>query len=279
MPTENEYRTRNHRRALTIVITGATDGLGKALAVDLSHRSATRLILHGRNPERLVSLQKQLSGSAADILTVQADLAELSQAGQLAEKIAEVTDYVSVLVNNAGVSADHDRRLSADGHELCLAVNHLAPFLLTQRLLPLLRAGAPARVVNVASLSMTSLDFNDLEMAHEYSRQRAYSASKLAMVAAGMALADRLDPEVVTVNSVHPGTYMPTKMLDSPELSIDSLETGVRSTRHLVLDPELAEVTGRFFDGTTETRAHPDAYKTELRTLLWQTSEQLTQDV
>ncbi|WP_331460630.1 SDR family NAD(P)-dependent oxidoreductase [Arthrobacter sp. zg-Y750] len=279
MPINGVHLPRNDRGGTpTILITGATDGLGKALAFELSGHSGIRLVLHGRSPERLDKLEKELTGGPADIITVQGDFAELAQVARLADRIRGLTDDISVLINNAGVSAGHARQLSADGHELCFAVNHLAPFLLTKRLLPLLRAGAPARVVNVASLSQTSLDFDDLTMAHGYTRQRAYSASKLALVMAGMELAERYDPGVLTVNSVHPGTYMPTKMLDSPDLSIDSLDTGVRSTLRLAFAPELAHITGRFFDRGTETHSHPDAYRSELRTELWDISNQLTAD-
>lgn len=260
---------------VTILITGATDGLGRALATTLSNRSETRLILHGRNPDRLGRLSTELAGNAAEITTVRADLAELAQVHLLAERIGEITDHLSVLINNAGVSAAPDRQLSADGHELCFAVNHLAPFVLTERLMPLLRGAAPARVVNVASLSQTPLDFDDLMMTRGYTPQRAYSSSKLALVMAGMTLAARLDPDDVTVNSVHPGTYMPTKMLDNPELSIDSIETGVRSTLRLVLSPELAGETGLFFDRTRDAPAHPDAYDLAQRDRLRSISERL----
>lgn len=279
MPINGVHLPTNDRGGPpTILITGATDGLGKALAFELSGHSGIRLVLHGRSQERLEKLEKELAGGPADITTVQADFAELAQVARLAERIRGLTDDISVLVNNAGVSSGHARQLSADGHELCFAVNHLAPFLLTKRLLPLLRAGAPARVVNVASLSQTSIDFDDLAMAHGYTRQRAYSVSKLALVMAGMELGERFDPGVLTVNSLHPGTYMPTKMLDSPELSIDSLDTGVRSTLRLAFDSELAYMTGRFFDRGTETHAHPDAYRSELRTELWEISNQFTAD-
>ncbi len=277
MPISAVPQPRDDRGgAPTIVITGATDGLGRALAFELSGRSGIRLVLHGRNPERLEKLEKELAGGPADITTVQGDFAELAQVARLADRIRGMTDDISVLVNNAGVSASHVRQLSADGHELCFAVNHLASFLLTNRLLPLLRAGAPARVVNVASRSQASIDFDDLAMAHGYTRQRAYAASKLALVMAGMELAERHDPEVLTVNSVHPGTYLPTKMLDSPELSIDSLDTGVRSLLRMAFAPELAHITGGFFDRGTETRAHPDAYRSVLRTELWDISSRLT---
>jgi NAD(P)-dependent dehydrogenase (short-subunit alcohol dehydrogenase family) len=260
----------------TIVITGATDGLGKALAGALSHRPGTRLILHGRNSERLQQLRSELVGNAAETTVVRADLAELAQVRQLVAEIGEITGHVSVLVNNAGVSPTGERQESADGHEMSFAVNYLAPFALTCGLLPLLHAGAPARVVNVASLNQTPVDLDDLDLARNYTRLRAYASSKFALVSAGMTLAERLDPDVVTVNSVHPGTYMPTKMLDRPELSIDTLESGVRSCLKLILDPELAGISGRFFDRTTEKQAHPRAYETHQRNRLWSVSERLT---
>jgi NAD(P)-dependent dehydrogenase (short-subunit alcohol dehydrogenase family) len=260
----------------TIVITGATDGLGKALAGALSHRPGTRLILHGRSLERLQRLRGELADSAADITVVSADFAELAQVRQLVGQIGMVTDHISVLVNNAGVSPALNRQVSADGHELGLAVNHLAPFALTCGLLPLVQDGAPARIVNVASLNQTPVDFDDLALTRNYTRLRAYSASKFALLSTGMTLAERLDPDVVTVNSLHPGTYMPTKMLDRPELSIDTLESGVRSTLRLILDPELTGITGRFFNRTTDTQANPEAYERDSRSRMWDVSERLT---
>jgi NAD(P)-dependent dehydrogenase (short-subunit alcohol dehydrogenase family) len=260
----------------TVVITGATDGLGKALAGALSHRPGTRLILHGRSSERLQQLRGELANSAADITVVRADFAELAQVRQLVAEIGMITDHISVLVNNAGVSPALERQVSAEGHELGFAVNYLAPFALTCGLLPLLQAGAPARVVNVASLNQTPVDFDNLALARSYTRPRAYSTSKFALVSAGMTLAERLDPDIITVNSLHPGTYMPTKMLDRPELSIDTIESGMRSTLRLILDPELSGITGRFFDRATETQAHPEVYQPDSRNRLWDVSRRLT---
>jgi NAD(P)-dependent dehydrogenase (short-subunit alcohol dehydrogenase family) len=260
----------------TIVVTGATDGLGKALAGALSHRPETRLILHGRSSERLQRLRSELVDNGADITVVRADFAELAQVHRLVAEIGDITDHVSVLVNNAAVSPAHDRQVSTDGHELGFAVNYLAPFALTCGLLPLLQAGAAARVVNVASLSQASVDFDDLALTRNYTRLRAYSTSKFALVSAGFTLAERLDPDFVTVNSLHPGTYMPTKMLDRPELSVDTLEAGVHSCLRLILDPELTGITGRFFDRTTDIHAHPETYQPDLRNRLWDISEQLT---
>jgi NAD(P)-dependent dehydrogenase (short-subunit alcohol dehydrogenase family) len=264
-----------------IVITGATDGLGRALATKLAEQKGLRLILHGRSPERLGHLQDELISLPAEVATVKADLSAIAQVHRLADDIAALTDQLTVLVNNAGVGgADADgrtQRLTADGNELRFAVNHLAAFCLSQRLLPLLERGAPARIVNVASIGQTPIDFDDLTLEHGFDVQRAYGQSKLAMIITGMSLAERLDPARVTVNSLHPATYMPTKMvMESVGYSIDTLQTGVDSTLRLIQDPALTGITGRFFDRKNEARAHPDAYRTDVRDQLWAISEQLT---
>jgi NAD(P)-dependent dehydrogenase (short-subunit alcohol dehydrogenase family) len=265
----------------TIVLTGATDGLGKAVAAALADEDGLRLILHGRSDERLASLREELAGRPAEILTARADLAAIAEVHALADEIAGLTDHVSVLVNNAGVGGGEPdgttRRLTVDGNELRFAVNHLAAFCLTQRLLPHLERGAPARVVQVASIGQAPIDFDDLTLERGYDGMRAYGQSKLAMIAAGFALAERLDPALVTVNSLHPGTYMPTKMvMQSIGYSVDTLETGVAATLRLIRDPALAGVTGRFYDRMQESRANPDAYRPELQARLWEISEQLT---
>ncbi|GAA2145649.1 SDR family NAD(P)-dependent oxidoreductase [Glycomyces algeriensis] len=265
----------------TIVITGATDGLGRALATVLAREPDT-LILHGRNQARLDELAGELADAPAVVHTVRADLAELAQVDDLADAVAGITDRVTVLVNNAGIGGGEpdgeDRRVSADGYELRFAVNHLAAFALTQRLLPLLERGAPARVVNVASLGQVPMDFDDPFIERDYSGARAYRQSKLAMITTGFTLAERLDAARVTVNSLHPATYMPTKMvLEWVGHSVDSLETGVAATLRLILDPELDGVTGEFFDRMTLSRALPEAYDPEVRRRLWDLSVRLTE--
>jgi NAD(P)-dependent dehydrogenase (short-subunit alcohol dehydrogenase family) len=263
-----------------IVITGATDGLGRALAERLAASPDARLILHGRSPDRLDALRAGLAGLPAGIETVCADFAELAQARRLADDVAARASHVNVLVNNAGVGAGEPdgttRQLTADGNELRFGVNYLASFVLTQRLLPLLEAGAPARIVNVASIGQSPIDFDDLTLEHGYSGQRAYGQSKLAMIAYGFSLSERLDPARVTVNSLHPATYMPTKMvLKSVGYSVDTLDSGRDATLRLIQDQALAGVTGRFFDRMSEARAHEDAYRADVRRRLWAVSEEL----
>jgi NAD(P)-dependent dehydrogenase (short-subunit alcohol dehydrogenase family) len=127
--------------------------------------------------------------------------------------------------------------------------------------------------VNVASLGQYPLDFDDLMLERAYNGGRAYSQSKLAQIMSGFELANRVPAGEVTVNSLHPGTYMPTKMvMQEMGRSVDSLDTGVAATRRLAVDPALAQTTGRFFDRTKQARAHPQAYDPNARAELWRRS-------
>ncbi len=262
----------------TILLTGATSGLGRAVAGRLAEEQG-RLILHGRDPGRLGQLADELADAQADIDVVQADLSDLNQVKQLAEKVAELTDHLDVLVHNAGVGkgADDTRQLSADGYELRLAVNHLAPFVLTQRLLPLLETAAPSRIVNVASGAQEPIDFSDPHLQHGYSGDRAYAQSKFAMVTFGFALAKTLLAEVVTVNSLHPATLMPTRMVkEGYGHTVDDLETGVDAVLNLISNPSLDGTTGQYFSIQQPAAAHRDTYEVETQRRLWQLSEELT---
>lgn len=265
----------------TILITGATSGLGRELARTLS-TDPGRLILHGRDPAKLESLRAELDESEAAIDTVTADLAEQSHVRQLAADVAELTDHLNVLVNNAGIGkgSDDTRQLSPDGFELRLAINHLAPFALTLRLLPLLEIGAPSRIVNVASGAQQPVDFEDPHLEHDYSGSRAYAQSKLAMIATGFLLAERLPADVVTVNSLHPASLMPTAMVDEGYgYTVDDLETGVAATQRLIDSAELEGVTGRYFSRAEEAEASAEAYDPEVQRRLWEISEELTNTV
>jgi NAD(P)-dependent dehydrogenase (short-subunit alcohol dehydrogenase family) len=264
-------------RPQVILITGATDGLGRAVATRLAAHAHNTLILHGRDPARLADVRDHLAERPARIHTVRADFSELAQVARLAEDVAELTDHLSVLVNNAGVGFEPRRRLTVDGNEWGFAVNYLAPYLLTQRLVPLLRVGAPARVVNVAAAGQASIDFDDLTLARGYSGARSSGQSKTALIAHGFWLAARLDPSEITVNSLHPATFMPTKIVrESVGYTVDSLETGVASVMRLVEAPELANVTGGYFDRSTPSRALSDAYDPDVQAQLARVSESLT---
>jgi NAD(P)-dependent dehydrogenase (short-subunit alcohol dehydrogenase family) len=249
-----------------VLITGATDGLGRALAHRLAADGDT-VLLHGRDQARLDAVADAIRDDhgLARPATFRADLAELAQVRELATAVRAATDRLDVLVNNAGIGGGEpdgrDRRESKDGYELRFAVNYLAGFLLTQELLPLLRASAPARVVNVASLGQQEIDFDDVMLKRGYSGMRAYCQSKLAQISSAVELAERVPASEVTFNSLHPATFMPTKMvLEEIGHSVDSLETGVEATWRLVTDPKLAGVSGRFYDRQSESKALKQAY-------------------
>ncbi|HUY44771.1 MAG TPA: SDR family NAD(P)-dependent oxidoreductase [Streptosporangiaceae bacterium] len=264
-----------------IFITGATDGLGRALAHRLAADGA-HLILHGRDPGKLERTADDIQRSH-DVdrpRTLCADLADLSQVRRLAAEVRDAAGELGVFVSNAGIGSGepdgHERRTSADGYELRFAVNYLAGFLLTVELLPLLRAAAPARIVNVASIGQHPIDFGDLMITRGYTGARAYGQSKLAQIMSGFELASRVPAGEVTANSLHPATYMPTKIvIDELGYSIDSIADGVAATSRLVSDPSLDGVTGRFFDRTEEARANAQAYDDAARAELWRRSLEL----
>lgn len=266
-----------------VLITGATDGLGRALADRLASRGA-RLILHGRNAERLATAADQIAASGvARPRAVVADLSELAQVARLADDVAGLTDRLDVLVNNAGIGsgepAGRQRSTSADGYELRFAVNYLAGFRLTLGLLPRLRVprrDGPARVVMVASGRQQAIDFDDVMLTQHYSGQRAYAQSKLAQIMFGIELAHRLPASEVTVNSLHPASLMPTKIvLDEHVASVDSLETGVDATARLAVSPAIDGKTGRFYDRQREAEPHAQALDPAARRELWMRSLQL----
>jgi NAD(P)-dependent dehydrogenase (short-subunit alcohol dehydrogenase family) len=266
----------------TVLITGATDGLGRGVAERLAADGAT-VHLHGRDPERLAATADEIRSATGNgrLVTHVADLASLEEVRALAADVERSTDRLDVLINNAGIGSGKPdkttRQESHDGYELRFAVNYLAGFLLTMQLLPLLRRSAPARIVLVASLGQAPLDFDDVMLEENYSGGRAYSQSKLAQITFGFELGERLLGEDITVNSLHPATYMPTKIvLEEAGQSIDSLEEGIDATVRLATSPDLELTTGRFFDRQREGRPHDQAYEREARQRLWDLSVKLT---
>lgn len=252
----------------TILITGATDGLGRGVAEELARQGHT-LLLHGRDRGRLDATAGALDTQTRTYL---ADLASLAAVRGLSEELLEAEERIDVVIANAGIGGG-PRRESVDGYELNFAVNYLSQYLLITRLLDRLRASAPARIVLVSSLGQAPIDFDDVMLEHNYEGMRAYCQSKLAQVAFGFRLAARLDPAEVTVTSLHPATLMPTKMVSGP--TRDSLERGVAATTHLAVSPELEGVTGVFFD--REHQAEPDSWAADpdIQERLWRLSERL----
>ena len=263
-----------------ILVTGSTDGLGRAVARAVAEQGAT-VLLHGRDAVRLEATVLDIRGATDNerVVSYLADLGSLAQVRSLGEQVLAKHDRLDVLVSNAGIGsggAGGRREVSEDGYELRFAVNYLAGFLLARLLEPLLLRSAPARIVNVASAGQMPIDFDDLMLERSYSGVQAYCQSKLAQVMMGFDLAEELAGRGVTSNSLHPGTYMPTKMvLEAGTTPLDSLESGVEATSRLVADPLLEDVTGRYFERGLEARAHAQAYDPEARRRLRELSFEL----
>jgi NAD(P)-dependent dehydrogenase (short-subunit alcohol dehydrogenase family) len=265
-----------------ILITGSTDGIGKGAASALAAQGAT-LLLHGRSPAKLTKAAEEIKTATGNdrTKTYLADFSSLTQVRRLAEDIKRDNDRLDMLVNNAAVGFGappfDQRELSADGYELRFAVNYLAPYLLTNLLLPLLRSSAPARIVNVASLGQETIDFGNLMLEREYSGARAYRQSKTALVMFTLDLAERVHNDDVTVNCLHPATYMDTKMVREARVTPrNTVQSGVDALMYIATAPELDGSTGRFFIQKKEGRAIEQAYDKEAREKLRHLSEELT---
>lgn len=260
----------------TILVTGATDGLGRRVARELAAKGAT-VLLHGRNPERLEATLEELRSQTGSekANSYLADLSSLAAVRDLADRILSEHDRLDVLVNNAGIIV-RERRESEDGYELTFAVNYLSHFLLTRLLLPLLKDSAPARIVNVASAGQSPVDFSNLMLERGYDAMKAYSQSKLAQVMFTFELAEHLRDTGVTVNALHPASLMDTKMVQSTfGYTMSTVEEGTEAVVRLAISPEIGGVTGRYFDGTREARANRQAYDPRVRNRLWVLSEEL----
>ena len=263
----------------TALVTGSTDGVGRLVAKRLGEMGA-RVLVHGRNRDRgeRVVAEIEAGGGRAELLL--ADFAALSEVRALAEAVRRRTDRLDILINNAGIGTGRPgapRETSADGHELRFAVNYLAGFLLTHLLLPLLRKSAPARIVNVASAGQQPIDFADVMLERRYNGARAYCQSKLAQIMFTFDLAEDLRGSGVTVNALHPATYMDTTMVRGAGVTpISTVEEGTEAILYLATSPALEGRSGLYFDGLRETRAHPQAYDAEARRRLKALSLQLT---
>ncbi|MET8772908.1 SDR family NAD(P)-dependent oxidoreductase [Streptomyces sp. NPDC004658] len=258
----------------TVLITGATSGLGRYVAFELV-RSGHLVLAHGRDRARTERLVEELRGEGAAEGFV-ADLARLAEVRELGARVAEAHPGLDVLVNNAGVGGGgrgSGRELSADGHELRLAVNYLAPVVLTRALLPVLRANAPARIVNVGSAGQEPVDFADPELTRGYSGISAYCRSKFALAAYTFTLAEELAGSGVSVNVLHPATYMDTAMVREGGITPwNSVADGAPG----VLALATGETgSGGYYDGTRPARAHEAAYDGDVRRRLAAVTEQL----
>ncbi len=257
-------------RGKTILITGATSGIGLAAARELA-RAGARLLLHGRDAKKLDRAAGEIGppGEAAQKLV--ADLASLEQTASLAGEAARAGS-LDVLINNAGIGFGADgtsRQVSRDGFELRLAVNYLAPFLLTEELLS---RGLPRlAVINVASAGQDAIDFGDLMNERGYSGVRAYCRSKLALIMMSFELAS-LHPRL-QVQALHPGTSLDTRMVREAGITpLGPVSRGAESIIGVLREALTGGASGRYFNQTQPARALAQAYDTAARRRLREAS-------
>jgi len=262
------------------LVTGATDGIGKEAALALARRGA-RVLVHGRDSEKgraVVEAIARATGNG-DVDYLHADFASLGQVRELAEHVERRTGRLDVLVNNAGLFSRR-RLLTEDGFELTFQVNYLAHFLLTVRLLDLLRQSAPSRIVIVSSMTHegAALPLDDLRAERGYNGHRAYAASKLAELLITRELARRLEGTGVTANALHPGGVR-TKLLREGWGAVGSFGVSparaARTVVYLASSPEVQGVTGGYFVHERRREPSREARDPELARELWNVSERL----
>jgi NAD(P)-dependent dehydrogenase (short-subunit alcohol dehydrogenase family) len=264
----------------TVLITGSTDGVGRYVATRLAAAGA-KVLIHGRDSARAETLVDEIkrAGHAAPVF-YRADLASLADCRQLAQAVIAGHQRLDLFISNAGIGSQNEgpaRQTSKDGYELRFAVNYLSGFLLANLLLPLLKASAPSRIVNVASIGQHPIDFDDVMITKGYSGSRAYAQSKLSQIMFTIDLAEALKGSGVTVNSLHPATYMNTTMVRAGGITpMSTVEQGGDAILHLAVGDDVAGKTGLFFNGMNEAKANPQAYDATARKRLRALSLELT---
>lgn len=271
----------------TCLITGATSGIGRVAAEVLS-RGGARLLIVGRDPRLSEATLAELKavGGAGPVEVLHGDLSSQSSVHTVARNVRLRTDRLHLLINNAGVIC-RTRRLTADGIETTLAVNHLAPFLLTSLLEDLLVAASPSRVVTVASGAhrVGRIDFDDLQGERRYRSFRAYAQSKLANILFTYELARRMEGRGVTANCLHPGAVDTRLWRESRgllRLAIRAArpffltaEQGAAGLIHLASSAALERVSGKYFSRLREVRSSPASYDSAAAKRLWEMSASL----
>jgi NAD(P)-dependent dehydrogenase (short-subunit alcohol dehydrogenase family) len=263
----------------TALVTGSTDGVGRYVALRLAGQSF-KVLLHGRNRQRAEEVLGEIRRGGGEATFYQVDFASLGAVRDLAAAVRRDHARLDLVINNAGIFTGSDGNqwcASADGLELRFAVNYLSGFLLTHLLLPLLRTSAPARIVNVASAGQQPIDFDDVMLTKGYDAARAYRQSKLAQVMFTFDLAAELAGSGITVNCLHPATFMATTMVRQAGIApASTVEEGGEAILRLAISPQLDGRTGLYFNGVQEAHANPQAYDTAAREKLRTLSLALT---
>src|SRR6266853_1997116 len=283
MPTVN-----SSMQGKICMVTGANSGIGKATALELAQMGATVVMVcrdHARGEEAKSEITTKSRNNAVDLLL--ADLSSQQSIRQLVENFQHHYTHLHVLINNAG-AAFPGRRESVDGLEMTFAVNYLAPFLLTNLLLDVLKNSVPARIINVDSDNhrFVRLDMQDLQLKRRYGFLRAYGRSKLALLLFTYELARQLQGTGITVNALEPGPTSTTfgqkgtgpaarMLLKFVSSLFSSPEKGAQTSIYLASSPEVETITGKYFVKSAPRRSSALSYNEELQRQLWEESARL----
>lgn len=251
----------------SVLVTGSSDGIGRATAAELAARG-WHVLVHGRHARKAAAAAAALGGTP-----VSGDFTCLDEVVTLAAQVREAAPVLHALVNNAGIYPRR-RELTDDGFETTIAVNHFAPFVLTHHLLPALKAAPAGRIVNVSSMthSGAKLDPRALNIEHGWDPYQAYAASKLANIVFTRQLAKNLRRTALTANSLHPGV-VGTKLLRAGfSIAGDSPANGARTSVYLVDDPAVAGVSGRYFVDCRATQPARAALDDKFAQAVWDAS-------
>ncbi len=274
----------------TILISGATNGIGKQSALELAKMGA-QIVIIGRNKAKTEETLREIQSSSGnkDVHALIADLSSMAEVRRVADDFKKQYARLDVLLNNAG-SFFSERQESVDGYEMTFALNHLSYFLLTHLLLDRLKANAPSRIVSVSSEAhmMSPLNFDDLQSKQSYGMAgfRPYGQSKLMNVMFTYELARRLTGTGVTANALHPGAVNTgfgknNRGLMNIAMKIFTffaikVEDGAKTSVYLASSPEVEEVTGKYFDKCKQKQSSQVSYDEAAQKRLWEISEQLT---
>ncbi|MEP6985409.1 MAG: SDR family oxidoreductase [Chloroflexota bacterium] len=274
----------------TVLISGATNGIGKQSALDLAKMGA-QVVIIGRNKAKTEETLREIQTGSGnkDVHALIADLSSMAEVRRVAADFRKQFSGLDVLLNNAG-GVFASRQETVDGYEMTFALNHLSYFLLTNLLLDMVKASAPSRIVNVSSdaQSAASINFDDLQSKQSYGMGgfRAYGQSKLMNVMFTYELARRLAGTGVTVNALHPGVVNTgfgrnNKGLMNVAMNVLSLftmkpEDGAKTSVYLASSPEVEGVTGKYFDKCKAKKSTAPSYDEAAQKRLWDVSEQLT---
>ena len=260
----------------SVLVTGSTDGIGKQTALQLA-KLGFRVIVHGRNgekSEKATSEIKKLSGNES-IDSIYADLTSQNQIYSMAAQLLTHYDHLDVLINNAGVYMNR-RILTADGLETTFAVNHMAPFIITNLLLPLLKKSQEARIVTVSSMiHASSIEFDNLQGEIYFDGDYAYSLSKLCNVLFTYKIAREIESFNITANCLHPGVIN-TKLLRAGWGGMGAAPSiGAETSVFLASSADIRGITGKYFVNKEPSESRTITYDPETQDRLWEISEKL----